>query len=482
MSGRGAQAPRRGGFPDGTAAFVALSLAAAVVPLAEIFQVLGRSDVLYVAAVLAFLLAVELVALRVLLAWVVPARADAWFGRAWLTLALIVNVASFLAPLLNARVFVLVLVPLIAGQVFWLLVPLAAARRGLVLFAGLFMLISIGKAGWSTATEPAYATQQRASAPSADRPPARSVYAFGFDALASSRGLATLFGVREHPTRAVLESLGFRAYDTFSAGEHTLSTFGRMFMLGDEFNHTIARTFFNGMRPVPLYDRLRAMGLRIQFLYATEYFGVDAHRIDYFYPNRATPYICEFVDVRYALFACRPWFRAAMERWLGIRLIARAIYAKRDDDVEFERIRARFAKAASDDARWFSFAHLWFPGHTALDYRFDDAVAADRYRARYLEQLEQVAIYARQLVASIRERDPNAVIVIFGDHGPGLTRGASVGDRFDGKPLTADVIELDRRGILLGIHPRDFCIERIGRMADSAPLLRAVLECLGEDR
>ena len=89
-----------------------------------------------------------------------------------------------------------------------------------------------------------------------------------------------------------------------------------------------------------------------------------------------------------------------------------------------------------------------------------------------------MSLYARRLVESIRSRDRDPVIVIFGDHGPWLTRGARPGDVFDGKPLTDATIDLDRRGILLGVYPRDFCVDAITRLPDSARLFSVMLDCL----
>ena len=463
------------GWPAGTAAFVLLSLATVVVPLAGIVDVLGWSDVLYVGAVFALVLIVELAVLRVVLAIARSGTRQRSFARAWLALAFAVNAASFVAPLLNASIPTLLLIIPCAGVISWYFFGRAATRRALAAFAVLYVAIAVGHAAYSPA---ASSPDDRGGAtPVATQGEMRSIFVFGFDALVSGRGLVTLFGVHEHPTREVLDALGFAVHDTYSPGDHTLATYGRMFMLAEPFNHTIARTFFNGVRPVPLYERLRRDGARVQFLYATEYFGVDAHRLDYFYPDRATPFICEFVDVRYGLFACRLWFRKSVERFLGIRLVARYADLAQDDDVEFERILQRYAAAAASGETWFSFAHLWFPGHTALDYRFDDAEAAQRYRSRYLQQLDTVSRYTRRLVQAIRERDPRAVIVILGDHGAGLTRGGRVGSTFDGALLDNDVIELDRRGVLLGVYPRDFCAERIARLPDTAALFAVILDC-----
>lgn len=468
-------------LPPETAAFVALSLAAAIVPLAESSEAIGASDVGLVAAVLAVVLGIEVLVVWAATLFAARYRRARALPRLLLASALFLNVGSFLAPLVNVALTYILVGLAVLAVAFQALATWGAARRAMVVFAVILAAISLGKAGYRQLVARPEAPVD-APSKTARAKPLHNVYVLGFDALGSVEGLRQFFGASSHPTAELLEGLGFRIWNLPSAGDDTLRTYGRMMSFGQDFNHLVARTFFNGLRPVPLYQRLRHDGFRIQFIYATEYFGIDAGRLDYFYPDLSSPLLCEFVDRRYGVFACREWFRALLERWFAIKVVAR-VGAEHEYEAEFERIRARFLAAAKEaPERWFSVAHFWFPGHSALTLSYDDAEAVEAYRRSYVAMLPQVDAYVRRIVDDIRRNDPAPVIVIFGDHGALVTRGARAGAAFRGSTLTDADLLLDRRGALLAIYPASFCSAPLSRRNDASMVLLDILDCLSAER
>ena len=467
---------RAAGRPGAITAFLVLSLAAVALPLTEMGEAIGLSNVLFAFSVFAVIVAAELFVIHLAALALASTRIAGLATRTLITLALTLNVGAFFASLVNGRIPLILAALAALAVAFWLLVPHAAARRGLVAFGVLLMAMSLSRAIYSALADRMQGVADQQVAAKGARP-VRNVYVLCFDALTSRAALAVFYGGAEHPVATRLEELGFRVMDAISPADDTLRTWGSMLSLGQPFNHLVSRTFFNGLRPVPLYQRLRQEGYRIQFVYATEFFGIDAKRLDYFYPDTSSPFICEFVDPRYGLFACREWFRTRLEKWTGLRVVARIENERRSDPREFDRIVARFDHAAASQDRWFSMAHLWFPGHSSLSLRHDDLTDIAAFRNAYLASLPTVAGYVARLVADIRARDKDPVIVIFGDHGTFVARDATPGTVFYGRPLTGNDILLDTRGALLAIYPRSFCVDPIAR-DDPAMLFADILDCL----
>ena len=90
--------------------------------------------------------------------------------------------------------------------------------------------------------------------------------------------------------------------------------------------------------------------------------------------------------------------------------------------------------------------------------------------------MPQIATHYREIVSAIKESDPNAVIVTFGDHGMWLTRGMSTA-KSNSVFSTEDYIE-DRYGALIGVYPADFCQKRIFEGSTTGIIVKSVIECL----
>jgi len=466
-------------WPAGTGAFVALSLASVIVPLAEAWTVSGLGDLAYVATIFSILLLVEFLAIRIAAR---ISQAVSWGTvcvRLFLTALLVVNVGYFLAITINADRIYLGLALGVLGAAYWISFRVAAVNRFLTAFACVFALISLAKASYESFLpfEPPPAPHG-SEASTIPREASRNIYVISFDALTSRVALRAIYGINEHPHVSTLAALGFRVTDTLSAGIDTHHSLGKMFSLGGEFQFRVVRSFFNGIRPVPLYERLRQNGYRIQFIFANDYFGLDVGRLDYFYPAVASPSICEFIDGRYGVFACRPWFRRFLREQLGLRVLGGSFRGQADRAVEFERIleRIRWVADRTSREKWFTFSHFYFPGHAS--HRYDDIAATRAYVREMQSTFPELGEYFRRLVAEIKARDPDPVIIIFGDHGGWTTLGAIPGDRAEGNVLSEELIQLDRRGALLAVYPSSFCADVIDHRADMSLLFSDVIDCL----
>ena len=84
--------------------------------------------------------------------------------------------------------------------------------------------------------------------------------------------------------------------------------------------------------------------------------------------------------------------------------------------------------------------------------------------------------------AYIAAKDPNAVIVVFGDHGTLRFRGITADKVFTEKPLVPlHKVLLDQNGVMLAVYPKDFCVNRIGDGFSTKALTENIIACLNGD-
>jgi hypothetical protein len=306
----------------------------------------------------------------------------------------------------------------------------------------------------------------------------RSVYVIAFDALASRQSLKEIYGLTDLPHVTYLEQAGFQVYDTFTPGHDTIDTFVEWFSLGTVHTSRNGKHYFNGTTPNPLYSLLREKHFKIQFIYHSNYFGVDAGRIDSFYPEHNAVSICEFVDPRYLFGICSK--RAIQALWRPVLLLANRtdllVLNKPTGGYEFVANRLAFARSA-DAQRWFSVSYVWFPGHSDL-FPGDDLIAKEKYVRKMAEKIPQLNDQFGFIQKKILANDPGAAIILIGDHGGWATGSWTVGASNAPHNGTKELLDLDRRGVLLAVYPRGFCHQQLAKVArEPALLLNQLLDC-----
>ena len=97
-------------------------------------------------------------------------------------------------------------------------------------------------------------------------------------------------------------------------------------------------------------------------------------------------------------------------------------------------------------------AHFYAPGHTTRSFRYEDETALAAFRAQYLRKSGDAAKILARLLRHLDENDPQAVVLVYGDHGALLSRGVA----FEEAP--AFVVQ-DNYGILGGVRAPAECGE-----------------------
>ena len=84
----------------------------------------------------------------------------------------------------------------------------------------------------------------------------------------------------------------------------------------------------------------------------------------------------------------------------------------------------------------------------------------------------------RFIQKQIFSHDPGAAIIFVGDHGGWATGSWTVGAAKAPHNGTKELLNLDRRGVLLAVYPKGFCQQQLTKVAkEPALLLNQLVDC-----
>ena len=121
-------------------------------------------------------------------------------------------------------------------------------------------------------------------------------------------------------------------------------------------------------------------------------------------------------------------------------------------------------------------AHIYEPGHTDGSFRYDDTAQLQKYKTSYIEGSKRAVRYLESIIRYLKEDDPNAILFVYGDHGPFLSRGLEFEDN-------REFAVQDHFGILGGVYPRDACADEFDDVSAQGYMtildaVHAILRCL----
>jgi membrane-anchored protein YejM (alkaline phosphatase superfamily) len=136
---------------------------------------------------------------------------------------------------------------------------------------------------------------------------------------------------------------------------------------------------------------------------------------------------------------------------------------------------------ASTQQPWLNYIYIFSPGHTPRTYTGTEQELID-YREEFTEKQKKTAQYIQMLIDHINTNDPTGIVVIFGDHGPGFSRGMNMNSE------NADFVIKDFHGVLSAVYPGDTCSSYLGKRDEKefitpSKLVRQLITCLanGDD-
>ena len=296
-----------------------------------------------------------------------------------------------------------------------------------------------------------------------------NVYLFIYDAYTSDDAYRKVFDIDNAAHYAALEKRGFRVLHTFSNYRSTLQTTISVFMGMHHYYSTETgfddtqkgRPLLAGVIHNPVLEVLKRNGYRLQYIHGLDYFVNEQGILDYMFPEK---------PVSSAL------------RVFGVPLLKmkRRITIEAQNEVLYSRLHP---PAGADGEPWFTFAHVNLPAHAdlAADWR-----TLGGFGARYKRMTAAANTHMLETLDRIRAVDPDAVVIIFGDHGAHrYNRLAAAPDpnaAFAEAGISAEIAALDEFGIMIAIGSAGLCDGYVYDGMTPVNMMRSVFACLAEDR
>ena len=258
-----------------------------------------------------------------------------------------------------------------------------------------------------------------------------NIYLIGFDAMIPREAASLLLDVAPLAYDESARDLGMTVEDNvFAAFTPSSQSFDSLMTLDDKAAFP-GNGYFSGRQPSPLAALFRANGYRVEtgsslpFYFGTAGAGVDGH----IFPVKnllSDSSLCRFASetVRaYGTFGlCRFFAVSGPSLLFDENIDYRDPKAELFDSVWHQMVLDRIA-APADDLPKLGIYYYYYPvGHAPNDFDSFDPVQLEVYRNRFEVQADLAARVIREIVAVVRERDPNAILAFFGDHGVKISR------------------------------------------------------------
>lgn len=296
--------------------------------------------------------------------------------------------------------------------------------------------------------------------------PKRNIYFIGLDAVISSDFYLKYFSHKKYITKT-FQALEYFTKDITSPGSTTLETYSKLVSYKEDVNPRLYKFIFSNDNSQFYIDSKR-LGYKIQFIYNSEYFGIDPNNIyDLFYPKKNTLFnFCTYVDDRWGCYFCKI-YNHFLQNSQGSSLLAKVNLFKKYNEHIFQ-----------DSCKWFSIIHIWYPGHTQLNYDPKNENDYKEYIKYYIGCQEELKNIITEISNYILSHDNDPIIIFMGDHGSWLFKYSKPNDIIGNLSLSDSILYEDKRKVLISIYPYSFGNQILNKMSDknSSNLFRFILE------
>jgi len=288
-----------------------------------------------------------------------------------------------------------------------------------------------------------------------------NVYFISFDALWPKALLKKYLDIEAAPYHTVLDAK-FRRFKNFFADNVPTTQSLNSLLAFDREHYAKARSatldnkFFQGVLPSPLFEIFKHNGYETNTLYYTNFFGQGkGPHIDNNYVQNDDFGACEFVARRHKKYTFFGLCSLVSKKaFLSFFKLLKDDSLHNQDPVDF--LIESMEKGIKKEAPQVLVAYIYSPGHTekGFDYAISDKVK--KFREQYMKHSKKTESYLTDIVNFIDERDPGAILYLFGDHGPFLSERTKI------KEDPTFIIQ-DRFGVYGGIYPHTRCMESFSR-------------------
>jgi hypothetical protein len=260
------------------------------------------------------------------------------------------------------------------------------------------------------------------------------------------------------PYHEILDSQ-FRRFPNFFADyPHTLPSLNSLLALDTEYYNKAVEDntqlyFFPGLIPSPLLEIFKSNGYETTTSFQALFMGHEkGPHVDNYRVNRwdLREGVCKFLDIdQFKAITLAGYCYLVNERILEWAFM-KAEGTTEQNEVEF--LLKYMREGLHREVPQLFVSYIFSPGHTFLGFINTSAEKMEKFQNHYLEASKLTADYLEQIVRFVAEEDPEAIVYIFGDHGPHMARRVSLED----DPV---FLVQDSLGVYGGIHPADRCAE-----------------------
>ena len=303
-----------------------------------------------------------------------------------------------------------------------------------------------------------------------------NLYLVGFDALLPPSLASKLLQLEDLQYVAALQETGFRLVKN-SFGEVNTAT-ALQALVTMQGASTATREAESAVTDLasPLYQFFKGNGYQVQLVVRSPFFGGQGtSNLDALILAHPMAGACEHNSLPGGLMGyCLPWVQGFLSQYLFPQ--------QPWPDLLFQRIR----ETAAAPGPWLTLGYIFSPGHVWTGFNQNNPQDVQTYRNAFATQSDKVtAGYLRSLMQTIKTHDPQAVVVVFGDHGSHVTWGSGISHREllgnlppHPNPELLKAVQ-DHRGALIAVYPKEFCPEEFQQ--EPYPLSRlgrSLVKCL----
>lgn len=298
-----------------------------------------------------------------------------------------------------------------------------------------------------------------------------NVHIVTFDALTAPRLAAKYLKLDDVPYEPLLLRDGGTLFANAFASRIPTKPFMNSVMRLAHPGFSEVYSYFAGRTDSPLTRMFRANGYRIATGYSNMYFGMKGPYVSDYRPREA-------LDIRNNTL-CDLAIDNPM-KFFGFCRVASFLSKNRKRPSWPAAVTDIIRRANDDPNPWLTFHHIGFPGHTNADYRTSNISDFREYREMYGKSVARVAAILRSLISMLKNDDANSVLLVFGDHGPFLSRTVAI-------EQNPQFFVQDRYGILAAVpHNETGCDQQALRhyvLAYATPerIIAALVRCLSAD-
>lgn len=290
----------------------------------------------------------------------------------------------------------------------------------------------------------------------------RNLYIIGIDGMVSEKFYIKFYDTA-YSLAHRLRYEGFEVFDFYSPGKTTLQSYASAVSYIDskDLNRSSWKKILSSKEST-FYSESEKFGYKKQFVYFDNYFGINAKGpFDLFYPDSISLFsFYNYVNINWA--------------YPLHRLASRPDISSID---QFANLIEQLNKIDLRAKKWISISHIWFPGHTKLMYDCKNKNEFESFRTYYINAQSKLIDELITLKNFIMQKDSDAVIVFWGDHGSYLLRRsqANIG-LTENVYVSENDLKDDSNSVLIAVYPKNIGENIYEALVEPHLLFKSILD------